>query len=128
MTVRVARASSSAPAPWWRPLVPGLLTACGSVAFVLWFAGGSAWWAIASLAFDVADGWTARRLQARTRFGAIYDWTVDTTAAAAIATRFAPASLPLLVLFQAAARRMRWRVSGRAALTLAALAWGAWHS
>ena len=100
-----------------RELVPSMLTALGSTAFMFWIVSGSPAWAIASLAFDILDGFAARKLRARTRFGAIYDWTVDTTAAAVLVAQHAPVWLPALVLAQAMARAHGVRVSGRALAT-----------
>lgn len=94
-----------------------MLTACGSTAFMVWITGGSPAWAIASLLLDVLDGFAARKLRARTRLGAHYDWTVDTTAAAILVAQHAPLWLAPLVLAQAIARTQGVRVSGRALAT-----------
>jgi phosphatidylglycerophosphate synthase len=83
-----------------------------------------------SSAFDVVDGFAARRLSADTLFGAKFDWTVDTALSYAIVYRvvghwpiMAAACTAVLVITQSTAAYFAWRFSGRTIVTLLAAAW-----
>src|SRR6185312_10842760 len=72
---------------------------------------------VLSLACDVADGKTARRLRCTTEAGAILDRTIDATLAGAISWACWP---PLIALPIAWTQLTNNRYSGRALITIAA--------
>ncbi|MDC0720678.1 CDP-alcohol phosphatidyltransferase family protein [Nannocystis bainbridge] len=78
---------------------------------------------------DVLDGVAARRFNASTAAGALFDWHADCAVAAAVAFAAGVAwAIPVFVLVQAWARVHDERVSGRTAamLGVVGLALGAW--
>jgi phosphatidylglycerophosphate synthase len=103
--------------------LPNLLTLLGHALTLAWLAGAPWPFALIGLFFDDLDGFAARRLDAASEFGSLYDWTVDVTSAAVVAVRLH--LLPLLVVLvpaQVLARRAGRHVSGRALLVMVALA------
>jgi hypothetical protein len=113
----------TAPRPWWLRVLPSLITLAGHVATVAWLAGGPWWLALVGLALDVLDGTVARRLHVTSAWGGLYDWLVDSTAAAILVASISPFLLLVLVPAQVHLRHKHVRISGRAALTLGVLAW-----
>ena len=102
--------------------IPSVVTCVGHVLTIAWLLGAPWIVGVLGLLFDALDGFLARRLGAETRFGADYDWAVDVSTAALICARLhvlwlALAVIPLAVFL----RQRRLHVSGRAALTFAAL-------
>lgn len=88
---------------------------------------------VASLLFDIADGWLARRMGQDTDEGALWDWTVDVSVSHAIAWRqfgAATAALVAALLFagQCLAIHAKLRVSGRALVTLAVVGVVMWET
>jgi len=106
-------------------LLPSLITMIGAACSAAWLAGAPWYLAIVALLLDDLDGWTARRLRVCTKFGAELDWHLDVIVCAAIAARFTPWLLCVLAPWLALAKSKSWRISLRAAMTIACLVVGA---
>jgi hypothetical protein len=104
----------------WSVTIAGL--AAGVVGLGLWPRLAAIPCMVASLACDVVDGWSARRLKCVTPGGAALDWSVDVGLAhvAAFLAIGLPANV-LLILAQAFFPLHCWRVSGRAVAFVAAI-------
>ena len=77
-----------------------------------------------SVGCDVADGALARRLRAVTEVGASLDWAVDVALAHVLGYRtFGVPATVVLVAVQVLLPLACWRVSGRTAVSAAAIFW-----
>lgn len=89
----------------------------------MWLLGGSWACGLFGLLLDCADGFVARRLKATSEFGSLYDWAIDLSTMVLLLFRL---HVPWLAIFAVPAavwlRTAKVHVSGRAALTLIALA------
>ena len=109
--------------------IPNAITLGGYASSLWWLAGGSPWFAVASIAADEADGRVARATGESTEYGSHLDWGVDMALAGAIAVKVGLGGMGLVVLpiMMAVQVAMRERGetppvgSGRAAMTVYAL-------
>jgi phosphatidylglycerophosphate synthase len=103
--------------------VPNALTCAGHILTLAWLSGAPWPVGLAGLVCDALDGLSARKLDAASEYGSLYDWTVDVTCAAVVAERLHVLPLlGLLVPAQVLARRAGRHVSGRALLMGIAMA------
>lgn len=116
--------------------LPNLLTACGlicSLAGVLFLPLWPAWVLLGyGVLFDCLDGWAARKLDAATHVGAVFDWSVDVGIAYALAWRALPSGPALVAhatLLGVQVQTLDYglkigpRVSGRVFVTLGVFGW-----
>lgn len=115
-TVRV---DTSAP---FVSVLPNAITFIGHALTLAWLCGAPWPVGLLGLILDAIDGAVARRLKATTEYGSLYDWTVDVTCAAVIASRLD--IVPLLAIIVPAQAWLRLKgkhTSGRAALVVIAI-------
>jgi phosphatidylglycerophosphate synthase len=102
--------------------LPSSVTLMGHALTLAWLCGAPWFVGIVGLAFDILDGMVARKFNASTEYGSLYDWTVDVTCAAIIADRLhVTLALACIVPLQVWLRRSGKHVSGRAALVAVAI-------
>jgi phosphatidylglycerophosphate synthase len=83
----------------WKRAAPSAVTLCGHALSLLWIAGALHWpWAIVGLGLDAVDGRLARRLGVASEFGALYDWTVDTTLMCLLCARLHSVLILVLII------------------------------
>lgn len=112
---------------WQRALLPCSVTLLGALLSFEWILHPTLWLlGIGGLVCDVLDGFLARRFDAKTDFGSLFDWTTDVVAASLVVQLHFPSSAPvllgLLLPVQALLRVHSVRFCGRALLFLVFLA------
>jgi phosphatidylglycerophosphate synthase len=103
-----------------RRSIPHAITFIGHGLTLAWLLGAPLWVGAVGLICDAVDGFSARRLRVCSRYGALYDWTVDVTACALVMERLG--ALPLLLVlvpFQVHGHLKGWHFSGRAFASIA---------
>jgi phosphatidylglycerophosphate synthase len=101
-------------------VVPNAVTCLGHALTLAWLLGAPWWIGAVGLACDAFDGLLARRLWVTSEYGALYDWTVDTTVCAVVLERLGVLPLLLAVVpLQVELHRRGAHLSGRAAASIA---------
>lgn len=100
--------------------LPSVVSCLGHALTLAWLVGLLRWeFALIGLACDFLDGFLARRLRAESRFGSLYDWTIDITSLVLVLAKLRIELLALVLIpFAVFARLRAWHFSGRAAFML----------